>query len=118
MYYVYVLRTEKNFLYTGIAKDLSRRLREHLGKGKRGAKFTRSQKIVSLAALWTAPDRSTAQKLESAIKSLSKKEKERLVASPYLLTELLPAMEKEDYLFHPKASLPLFLGEITLCDLP
>ena len=113
-----MIRTEKDELYTGVAKDLCRRLREHTQKSKRGAKFTRSRRICSLEALWSCEEKGQALRLESAVKRLTKKKKEQLVRCPRLPSPLLPAVEKEDYVFHPEAELALFLGEATLCDLP
>ena len=117
-YYTYIIRCEKNTLYTGIAKDISHRMKEHAGRVKRSAKYTKSHKIVSLEALWTSADRASASRLEYAIKTLTKKEKEALIKDPKLLSKFLPRIEKEDFVYHPKACLPLFLGEIRLSDLP
>ena len=40
-FFVYIIKNKKNTLYTGITKDISRRINEHnLGKG---AKFTRGR---------------------------------------------------------------------------
>ncbi len=118
MYYIYMVRVEGGALYTGIAKNLFSRLKEHLDQGKKGAKFTRSRKIISLEALWTGSDRASASRLEYAIKTLSKKEKEALVSSPRLLSTLLPAIEKEDFIHHPKATLDLYLKKTDLTHLP
>jgi len=117
IWYVYMIRTERGELYTGIAKNICRRMRQHTEK-KQGAKFTRSRRIVAVASLWSCEEKGQALSLEYALKHLTKKQKERLVACPRLLSTLLPAMEKEDYIHHPMADLSLFLGQITLCDLP
>lgn len=114
MYYTYMVRTEKGSLYTGIAKNMFQRMKEHAAQGKKSAKFTRSQKIISLEALWSSADRSTASRLEYGLKTLTKKQKEAVLKTPSLLFFLLPMLEKEDYIFHPKANLDLFLGKITL----
>jgi putative endonuclease len=114
MYYTYIVRTEKGSLYTGITNNMFHRMAEHFGQGKKSAKFTRSQKIISLEALWSSADRSTASKLEARLKRLTKKQKEEVLKKPSLLFDFLPMLEKEDYIFHPKASLDLYLGKITL----
>lgn len=75
MFFIYIIRTERNTLYTGITTDIKRRLREHLGLIGGGAKYTRSNKPVSLEALWSCPDRSSASRLEARIKKLSRSEK-------------------------------------------
>lgn len=117
MYYTYIIRTEGGALYTGIAKDLFSRMKDHAGQGKKCAKYTRSHALLSLEALWSSADRSTASRLEYHLKTLSKKEKEVLLRSPKSLPLLLPKVDKEDYIYHPKASLPLYLGKIGLADL-
>lgn len=118
MYYTYVIRVEGGALYTGIAKNLFSRLSQHAGQGKKSAKFTRSHKILSLEAVWSSTDRSTASRLEYALKTLKKKEKEDLIRSPRRLEEFLPKIDKELYVHHPKANLDLYLGRITLPHLP
>lgn len=77
MYYVYIMRCSDNSLYTGVTTDVERRFKEH--KAKKGAKYTASRKVVSIEAIWEAPDRSSALKLESQIKKLSKAKKEELI---------------------------------------
>lgn len=118
MYYTYMIRVEGNALYTGIAKNMFSRMAEHAGQGKRSAKFTRARKIIALEALWSSADRGSASRLEAALKTLTKAKKEALLADPGRLSALLPKIEKEDYVFHPKASLDLYLKKITLKHLP
>ena len=57
-------------LYTGVAADLARRLRQHNGELAGGPKYTRGRRPVRL--LWSeqAPDRGSAQQREAFIKSL------------------------------------------------
>lgn len=82
MYYVYMLLCSDNSLYTGITPNLQRRMRQHAGQEKGGAKYTATHPPKELAALWTAPDRSTAAKAEYAIKRLSPDKKRQLAAQP------------------------------------
>ncbi len=117
-YYTYIVRCEDGSLYTGIAKNIAHRMKEHAGKVKKSAKYTKSHRIISLEALWSSQDRGSASRLEYAIKALKKKEKEALILDAKLLFKFLPQIEKEDYIYHPKASLSLFLGKIKLSDLP
>lgn len=118
MYYTYMIRVEGGALYTGIAKNMFSRMADHAGQGKKSAKFTRARKIVSLEALWSSADRSSASRLEAALKTLTKAKKEALLSDPRRLPAMLPSIEKEDFVFHPKASLALFLKEISLKHLP
>lgn len=72
---VYMVRCRDGTLYTGVARDLARRLGEHNGLGGRGAKYTRGRGPVRLVYRERAGDRSQALKREAALKRLSRKEK-------------------------------------------
>ena len=80
-WYVYILRCADNSLYTGVTTDVEKRLRQHNGLEKNGAKYTRARRPVNLALQETCPDRATAQRREAEIKRLSKADKEQLVES-------------------------------------
>lgn len=62
-------------LYTGITKDLQRRLQQHNGAQTGGPKYTRGRRPVCL--LWSeeAPNHGAALQRESAIKKLSRGDK-------------------------------------------
>lgn len=45
MYYTYMLRCSDNSIYTGMTNNLSKRVEEHLSKGKNGAKYTKSHDV-------------------------------------------------------------------------
>ena len=79
MYFVYLLRCGDGTLYTGCTNDLRRRLAVH-NAGK-GAKYTRSRLPVSLVYRESLPDKSSAQRRESAIKRLSRAQKLSLIQS-------------------------------------
>ncbi len=97
MYYVYILRCAGGTLYTGIAADIERRMKEHFGQTEKCAKYTRSHRAESLEALWTAPDRSLASKLEYRIKQLTKVQKLRLIADEAAFEEITGGFSAEDY---------------------
>ena len=77
---VYIVRCADGSLYTGIAKSLTKRIEEH-NSANTGAKYTRTRRPVSLAYSETCTSRSLATKREIAIKSLTKAQKEALVAN-------------------------------------
>jgi len=77
-YYIYIVRCNDNSLYTGITTDLQRRLHEH-NETKKGAKYTRSRRPVSLAYSKLIGSRSEAQREEFRIKRLTKVKKENLI---------------------------------------
>lgn len=79
-WYLYIIRTEKNKLYTGIARDYERRFLEHLS-GIGGAKFFRSDSPKEIVYLEEFNDRSSASQREYEIKQLSRKQKEELINS-------------------------------------
>lgn len=85
VWHVYILLTDKNHLYTGIATDVERRFQEHVdvaeGRAKaRGAKFFRSQRPLEVVYRASFPDRGAALRHERLIKSLSASQKRRLIA--------------------------------------
>lgn len=78
-YYVYILRTSKNTLYTGYTTDIKRRLAEHKGQYGKGAKYTRSFDSLELVYQEEYATKSEAMKRESEIKKMKKSEKEELL---------------------------------------
>ena len=83
---VYILRCSDDSLYTGIATDVERRLREH-EEGKTGAKYLRGRTPLNLMFQQEVGDRSVASRIEHHIKKLPKREKERYLGSPDLFRE-------------------------------
>ncbi len=78
MYYLYILKCADKTLYTGIAVDLARRVREH-NSSKLGAKYTRTRRPVKLVYSRKFRNRSLASIAESRIKSLNRGEKLLLI---------------------------------------
>jgi putative endonuclease len=79
-WHVYILRNERNALYTGVALNPIARYKEHLEGGKKAAKYTRSATSLELVYSVEADSKSDAYKIESAIKRLRKDGKEHIVA--------------------------------------
>lgn len=79
MYYTYMLRCEDGTIYTGLAKELDKRMKEHFSKDERCAKYTKSHSARKLEAAWESCERKAAAKLEYRIKQLSKPQKEQLI---------------------------------------
>ena len=88
MYFVYMLRCRGGSLYTGIAADMEKRLRQHASGGAACAKYTRAHPPEALAALWQTEDHAAAARLEALIKTLPREKKLALIAEPQLLPEL------------------------------
>lgn len=76
---VYILRCADGSLYTGIARDLGRRLAEHNGKSAAGASYTRARRPVRLVYSEGAASRSAASRREYEIKQLTRAEKLQLI---------------------------------------
>lgn len=80
---VYVLRCSDNSLYTGITRDLNRRLDEHNNNDRLASAYTRARRPVTLAYQESHTDRSSASKREAAIKKMTKIEKEKLIKNKH-----------------------------------
>lgn len=98
--YTYMIRCKDGSIYTGITKDVERRMKEHKERGKECAKYTRTHPFLRLEAVFESGSWSEAAKLEYAIKHLSKEKKERLIQSPGLVKELF-AEKLSDCSFTP-----------------
>ena len=98
-YYVYMIRCKDNSLYTGMTTDLDRRMKEHLERGKKGAKYTSSHYAIKMEIAWKTDDKIKASKLEYYIKTLTKTKKEELIVNPKKLQEFLAEkIEYNDYI--------------------
>lgn len=76
---VYILECNDGSYYTGITKDLERRFKQHTGG--RASRYTRSRRPLKLLYTETCFTRSEALIRECAVKSLPRKQKEKLVQS-------------------------------------
>jgi putative endonuclease len=76
---VYILRCADGSLYTGVARDLQRRLLQHNGELVGGSRYTRGRRPVELVWSATEVNRSAAQRREASIKKLCRDEKLRLL---------------------------------------
>lgn len=79
-YTVYMLRTSRNTLYTGITNNLKKRMEVHGSKKNSASKYVRSFSSFTLVYQEVVETKSDALKREYAIKQLNKKEKEILIA--------------------------------------
>mgnify|MGYP003642746190 CR=1 FL=1 len=79
LHYVYIVECADGTYYTGYTTSVERRLNEHNYSFKRGAKYTRSRRPVTLIHQETYPTRSQALKREHAIKKLSRKKKQQII---------------------------------------
>jgi putative endonuclease len=77
VHYVYIVECADGTYYTGYTTDVERRVAEH--DAGEGAKYTRGRTPVELVHVEEYETRSAAMSREHGIKSLSRREKERLV---------------------------------------
>lgn len=88
-YVVYIVSCSDGTYYTGIARDVERRMREHNGIGGsaaasrrgKGARYTSTRRPVRLVYRKALPTRSAALKEEFRIKRLPRPAKAALVAA-------------------------------------
>ncbi len=83
-WWVYMILTDKNTLYTGITVDVARRFAEHQALhngevGARGAKYFRSVKPIAVVYCEPAVNRAQASVREAALKKLTHMEKSQLI---------------------------------------
>jgi len=77
-WFVYILRCADDTLYTGITKDLARRLDEH-NAIKSTTKYTRVRQPVEMVYRENVESRSHAGQREAQIKSLTRTQKQALI---------------------------------------
>lgn len=78
-WHVYIVRCSDGSLYTGIARDIDRRMRQHNSAGAAGARYTRGRRPVVVVYSEPWETRSQASRRECEIKRMSRREKEFLI---------------------------------------
>ncbi|MGC1308100.1 MAG: GIY-YIG nuclease family protein [Phormidesmis sp.] len=94
-WFVYIIRTRQNTLYTGITTDILQRFAAH-EQGKQGAKYLRSKGPLQMVYCIEVGSHSLAAKAEYRIKKLSKAHKERIVACNLDRRALLIRLQLQD----------------------
>ena len=79
MWFVYIVRCADDTLYTGIAKDVARRVEEHNSNDVLGASYTRGRRPVALVYTEAVETRSAAAKREYEIKQMTRQGKDELL---------------------------------------
>lgn len=79
-WYLYMVRCRNGTLYTGITTDVERRLVEHQEGGPRAARYLRGKGPLELVYTMGAGDRAQASALEYRVKSLTRADKQSLIA--------------------------------------
>ena len=76
-WYIYMLQCGDGSLYTGITKDIDKRVEKH--NSGTGSRCTRARRPVELVYTEDALNRSEALKREAAIKKLAREKKLQLI---------------------------------------
>lgn len=98
--YVYIIECSDGSFYTGVAKDIEKRLKQHYYHKKSSAKYTKSHQMVALKALWQTETKQNAMKLEYHIKKLTHSKKLELIKNSQNLSTLIPnKITSTDYIF-------------------
>jgi putative endonuclease len=77
---VYILRCADGSLYTGVTRDITRRVSEHNSNGRLAARYTRARRPVVLVYRETARSRSSACRREYRIKQMTRSGKLALIS--------------------------------------
>ncbi|GAA5523779.1 UPF0213 protein BH0048 [Microbulbifer aestuariivivens] len=88
-WFIYLVRTARGTLYTGITRDVARRFAEHSAGGARAAKALRGRGPLKLEFQYELPDQSSALIVEAKVKKWRKAKKEALVRGEIAPLELL-----------------------------
>ena len=97
MAYIYIVSCEDGSLYTGIAKDIKKRMLQHVNRKKPSAKYTKSHIIKRLEALWETENYADAAKLEYRIKRLTRAKKQEFIANPGKIKEAFSCLSGIDF---------------------
>jgi len=76
---IYILECVDGSLYCGITNNLEKRLKQHKGEIKGGARYTRSHWPCKLVYKEKSASRSEASQREAIIKKMSKDKKQALI---------------------------------------
>ena len=76
---IYILKCRDGSLYCGITNNLEKRLKQHKGELKGGAKYTRSHWPCKLVYKEKSASRSEALQREIVIKKMSRDEKQAFI---------------------------------------
>ncbi|MCK4796009.1 MAG: GIY-YIG nuclease family protein [Spirochaetes bacterium] len=77
VWFIYIVKCSDKTLYTGITKNIEKRINEH--NNKKGAKYTKPRTPVALIYKEKCNSRSDAAKRENEIKRMQRKQKLSLI---------------------------------------
>ena len=87
-WHLYMVRTARGALYTGITTDVRRRFAEHQAGAPKGARSLRGKGPLELVYSAAVRDRSVASRLEGQLKQWPRTRKEALVRGEITLPDV------------------------------
>ena len=88
---MYLIQCSDGSVYTGIARDVTRRIAEHRSGGRRAARYLRGRGPLRLLAALPAGDRSEASRAEVVLKKKTAATKRSLARDPAALAGVIQA---------------------------
>ncbi|WP_417552222.1 GIY-YIG nuclease family protein [Marinomonas fungiae] len=89
-WFVYMVRTCQDTLYTGVTTDVDRRFSEHCQGGRKSARYLRGKAPLTLAWHQVVASKQQAMQLEYRVKRLPRRTKDKLVLGLLHLGDLFP----------------------------
>ena len=86
IFYTYIIRCNNDTLYTGYTTDIKRRILEHTDGVN--CKYTKNYGFKRLEVYFESSSRSSAMKLESYIKKMTRAKKLEIVENPNVLVKM------------------------------
>ncbi len=86
---LYIVRCRDNSLYTGIAKEVTRRFYEHQENGRKCSKYLRGRGPLNLVFQQHIGPKSKALKIENRVKQLTKAKKEQMLVDSTVIQSLM-----------------------------
>ena len=96
IWWVYMIRTRENSIYTGISTNVKRRFEEHASGNPKGARYLKGKGPLQLLLKKKIGDKSSASKVEWQIKQLPKDKKENIVSGKTKWRIFLQSLDKSN----------------------
>ena len=91
-WFVYIIKTRLDTLYTGVTTDVERRVEEHRNAGSKGARYLRGKAPLTLVWHESGMDKQTAMRVEYQIKRLPRAVKDKIITRQVCLTTVFPEL--------------------------
>lgn len=92
VWFVYMIKTRLNTLYTGVTIDVERRLAEHASGSVKGARYLRGKGPLTMVWHKQVADKRQAMQVEYRLKRLPRATKDKIVAQRASLETIFPEL--------------------------